>query len=400
MGGAPRPRSTSTCSPRSPAPRPASWDRVRQHHAAAAGRHRAEVEHLLRVSSPPRHGRDSQEEVLAGGVRRHRRGARVRASVAPQGARRRGQARCEPSVVDRLDGPRSCGLEVTGRPRHDFIEPLLDAGGLQEGCALYELRGGAGDGGRLQAPSATPPRTGGARGLGPPLADGPAVRGRRRLLGLIWADDPVDRLLPPRSGCSRCARSPTRPAAAWRPRAARRRAPSRRARPDDGAAQPPQPPRPLDAGSRAGARCRCSSATSTPSSASTTRSATRRATRCSATSPRVCAGARVRVVPRGWAARSSPWCCRGGGGRGDGRRGLRRAAAERFTDRGGESRSGWRRHERAGLASSGADARRHPRPLRRQESRPRPLRHRARRDARAARRVRDATARPASSSRR
>ena len=145
----------------------------------------------------------------------------------------------------------------------------------------------------------------------------PLVEGDRRI-GVIWVDDPRDRLLPTRARASRrCACSPTR---RWRrctsaKQAARLRheamhdaltgLPNRRAfRVAPGA---------RDRGPR---RLRArSSATWTTSRPSTTRAATTPATRRSSCSPTGCAascGAATR--PTGSAATSSPSCCRGRAG--------------------------------------------------------------------------------------
>ena len=132
--------------------------------------------------------------------------------------------------------------------------------------------------------------------------------------GLIWADDPADRLLPTPERLQALRAFANQAAPRRRVRApARRHAPSRRARPAHRAAQPSRLPRGHRRPPRGPPRGRrCSSATSTTSSASTTRSATRRATRCwriFSALLRECT-ARGRRRRRGSAARSSRWCCR------------------------------------------------------------------------------------------
>ena len=353
---------------------------------AAARRHSTAVEHLLRVSARLGAGRsldDVLAEVCAG----------IRDALGFQRV-----AACLPAAGDAPIVPRAWvgwseeDSPSSRRPRYRDIRALFAPEGLQEGCALYELE---------EAHAMLPdfmhdfypserngrgPRAWDRHWLVVPLYDRDDG-----FLGLIWADDPEDRLLPTperlqalRAFANQAATAVESAGQLAGMRHLAEHDPLTGLRNRRGFREG------IDAHIAGRARSRCSSATWTTSSASTTRWATRRATRCSPSSRRCCATAPARpTCRRGWAARSSPWCCRGRGDRGDGggrapaprrARALRRASGRGLrVDRRRDVRAGDGERRRA-------DARRQPRALRRQAPRPRPLRRRPRGDARHARR--------------
>ncbi len=158
---------------------------------AAARRHSTAVEHLLRVSARLGAGR-SLDDVLAevcAGIRDALGFQRVTA--------------CLPAAEDAPIVPRAWvgwseeDLAQLSRPRYRDIRALFAPAGLQEGCALYELE---------EAHAMLPdfmhdfypserngrgPRAWDRHWLVVPLYDRDDG-----FLGLIWADDPEDRLLP------------------------------------------------------------------------------------------------------------------------------------------------------------------------------------------------------------
>ena len=158
---------------------------------AAARRHSAAVEHLLRVSARFGAGRsldDVLAEVCAG----------IRDALGFQKV-----TVCLPPADDAPIAPRAWvgwtveELAALFRPRYSQIAALFVPEGLREGCALYELE---------QAHAMLPafmhdfypserngcgPQAWGRHWLVVPLYDRDGS-----FLGLIWADDPEDRLLP------------------------------------------------------------------------------------------------------------------------------------------------------------------------------------------------------------
>jgi diguanylate cyclase (GGDEF)-like protein len=158
-------------------------------HAAASSRHRAEVEHLLRVS---RHltGRGSQQEVLQ--------------AVCDGIAEGLGFERVALLLVE-ADGDmtaaswrgwREAETAGWGRWPVDALQPLLDPALEREGCVLLSSEQATALAGETQRYSSQ------LNGRGPRGWDHhwllvPLRGDHDSLLGLVWADDPVDRLLPP-----------------------------------------------------------------------------------------------------------------------------------------------------------------------------------------------------------
>ena len=158
---------------------------------AAARRHSAAVEHLLRVSARLGAGR-SLDEVLAevcAGIRDALGFQKVTVCLPPAD-----EAPIEPCA---WVGWTVEELALLSRPRFSQIEALFAPEGLQEGCALYELE---------EAHAMLPafmhdfyPSE--RNGRGPQAWDRhwlvvPLYDRDGSFLGLIWADEPEDRLLP------------------------------------------------------------------------------------------------------------------------------------------------------------------------------------------------------------
>ena len=279
------------------------------------------------------------------------------------------------------------------------LEQLLDPAYMRHGCIVMER-----DVAVERAPDFGGVYSSVSNGRGPlawnhhwvvvPLHDSAG-----RLDGMMWVDDPKDRLLPSDEALQalRVFANQAMGAIESARRLEQPRAP-RRARPAHRAAQPPR----LRAGDRRAtstssaptATCRCSSSTSTTSSASTTRSATTPATTCCGASPRCCARRPAR-----------PTCPRGSGGEefalvlpgaGEARALARGRAHLRLLVRARVRRL---RRARVGVGRRGRaagprratpaelHARRQPRALRRQAARARPLRRPPRADAGDARRA-------------
>ena len=202
---------------------------------AAAARHRAAVEHLLRVSSELTSSRSRGEMLRAvcEGIR-----DALGFELAGVFLDEAGDGRLVPVAGIGVDS-----IEGLGSFTAAALEPMIAPELVQEGCVLLDSATA-----RVLAADAGMPTVYSSRnnGHGPlawdhhwlmvPLRD----RGGA-LLGFLWADDPADRLLPGR-------RRPARAARVRQPRGRRDRGrpPGRgaaragRARPADRAAQPPR----------------------------------------------------------------------------------------------------------------------------------------------------------------
>ena len=282
---------------------------VEQAQTAELGRrHRAAVEHLLAVSAQLTERRTSEEmlDAVCWGVREALGFDKVVAFLAEEG-----------KLVP-LSGVGFTAERAAEFPRVavESVVPLVESECVRHGCVVIE---------RDEAVELTP-EFGGvyssvANGRGPlawnhhwvvvPLHDSR----RAGSTGMIWVDDPSDRLLPADETLQALRVFANQAMGASSPRASSSDAPPGRARPADRAAQPPRlravdraPPR------RAGSRRGPVAARDRPRQLQAHQRLARprrRATRCCGASPACCG--RPRATPtcrRGSAARSSRSCCR------------------------------------------------------------------------------------------
>ena len=184
-----RPTTSSTCSSRSSITRRSRVEAARE--SAESARHQRALEELLAVSSRIT-GETVERRDPAPGLHRHPRRPRLRATSARRSSTRRPASSCRrrpPAGSSRSCGSASCVTVAQ-------VEPLLDDEFLREGCYLLthdEARA------RLAREVEVYPSQ--LNGRGPwawnrhwllvPLEDGDGA-----LLGIIWVDNPSDRLVP------------------------------------------------------------------------------------------------------------------------------------------------------------------------------------------------------------